>query len=103
MFHHWMNEDSTATPLKGQDAVMSEVHCIQCGVTAPEWGYGAPYFVSVSHGSLPIWCVGQVDNPHRFIATGPQEDDDLECTACWYRITAETLPDTVEWECGAVE
>lgn len=97
-FHKWESTDTTAVAA-GDDIKMSEVHCQQCGTTTPEWGFGAPYYVTVSHGCLPLTCPGNVENPHHYWATGTTDDATLECHHCQATITSATLPDAVDWEC----
>ena len=97
-FHHWMSTDSETVEVDAE-TIRTDVSCLLCGVTAPEWGYGHPYFISVAHGAMPLWCPGNsVENPHEFLATGG-EDDPIECYHCSTVIGGETLPDSVEWEC----
>lgn len=100
-FHHWMSTDGDTVDIDS-DTVRTEVSCLLCGTTAPEWGYGAPYFTSVGHSPLPIWCPGVVVNSHHFEATGI-EGDDIVCYRCNFEITGDTHPDFVDWECVSPE
>jgi hypothetical protein len=98
MFHHWMDTDAETVALT-DDTRLSEVRCIACGVVAPEWQHGAPYFVSVDHGPLPVGCPGPVvEHPHHLtVGVGA-----VECVVCAFRLTDDTLPADVDWECVEV-
>jgi hypothetical protein len=100
MFHNWHGTDDSETTQITKDSRRVEVSCYQCGVTAPEWQYGKPYYVSVGHGPLPLWCEGADDNPsHHFEATGKKEGSPIECRWCGLVIDGKTLPDSVNWVC----
>jgi hypothetical protein len=99
MYHHWMDTDGEVVDLDPETR-RAEVSCLLCGVVTPEWQSGSPYFVSVSHGPLPLLCPGnKVENPHLFTATGP-EDSVLECYHCHGTVDWGFMLDDVVWECG---
>lgn len=96
MFHHWMTTDAEITAIHGEDSRLAEVSCLGCGVVAPEWQHGAPYFVSVDHGPLPLGCKGPIiERPHHMIVGF----EGIECAHCMERITDDDAPDTFDWEC----
>jgi hypothetical protein len=99
MFHHWMSTDAETTA-PDANTRLTTVSCLGCGVITPEWGYGAPYFVSVSHGVLPITCNGPDTSKyaHYFSPSGG-EDDPIWCEFCGYRITGWMELDLIDWEC----
>ena len=102
MFHNWASTDGETVKIDA-DTQLGEVRCYQCGTVAPEWQSGAPYYVSVSHGALPIVCDGPTDRfAHHFTATGG-EDDPIRCEWCGLRLCGCTAPDTVNWSCPGQE
>ena len=103
MFHNFTSTDSE-TVMIDADTQLIEVRCYQCGVIAPEWQTGAPYFISVSHGVLGVWCDGarHEGDAHHFTATGG-EDDPIRCEWCGLEVGGGTAPDTVDWDCHGQE